>query len=62
MEIVWIFSERCWGTVVTRGVDYCLISFFKEGFYHKEIFELDDIIEPIDMGIDYDFQKESDEA
>ena len=59
MEIVWIISEKCWGTVATRGVDYCLISFFKDGFYHKEIFELDDIVEPVEMGIDYDFQEES---
>ena len=59
MEIVWIISEKCWGTVAIRGVDYCLISFFKEGFHHKEIFELDDIVEPVEMGIDYDFQEES---
>jgi hypothetical protein len=59
MEIVWIVSENCWGTVSVRGVDYCLISFFKDGFHHKEIFELDDIVEPVEMGIDYDFQEES---
>ena len=60
MEIVWVVSERCWANVITRGVGYCYVSFFKDGFYYEEMVETDDITEPEDMGIDYEYQKESD--
>jgi hypothetical protein len=56
MGIVWIESERCWGEVVSRYFHFSLVSFFKDGMFHEEIIENDELIDLKDLGIDYESQ------
>ena len=54
MSIVWLIEEKCWATVVSRTSNYVIAKYQHLGVYHEEIFEYDDIMEPSEMGIDYE--------
>lgn len=54
MSIVWLIEEKCWGAVVSRTSHYVIVKFEQYGISHEEIFEYDDIMEPSEMGIDYE--------
>lgn len=54
MSIVWLVEEKCWATVISRTSHYVVVKFEQHGISHEEIFEYDDIMEPSEMGIDYE--------
>jgi len=54
MELVWIESERCWGEVISRHAAFSLIAFYKDGNFHEELIEADDLVDLNEMGIDYE--------
>ena len=54
MKIVWIESERCWGEIVQKNVGFSIVSFFKDGLFHEEIIEDDDLVDLKELGIDYE--------
>jgi len=54
MDIVWIVPESCWGTVVSKHYGHTKVSYDNMGLHMEEIFEDEDLIEPKDMGIDYE--------
>jgi hypothetical protein len=54
MKIVWIESERCWGQIIQQHVAFSLVSFFKDGLFHEEIIENEDLVDLKELGIDYE--------
>lgn len=54
MEIVWIVPESCWGVVLSRYYGYVKVSYDTMGLHMEEIFENSEVLEPKDMGIDYE--------
>lgn len=54
MELIWIESERCWGEVIERHAAFCMVSFYKDGIFHEEVIEAEDLIDLRQMGIDYE--------
>jgi len=54
MELIWVESEQCWGKIVQRNLTFSLVSFYKDGNFHEEIIENEDIVALKDMGIDYE--------
>ena len=53
MRIVWINTEKCWGDVISMTPEYSLVRYSKNGFDHEEVFENDDLIDVIEMGVYY---------
>lgn len=58
MELVWVDSEGCWGKILQRYPEFCIVKFYSDGIDHEEIIENSDLTELSEMGIDY----ESDEG
>jgi len=54
MEVVWIVPESCWGKVLSRHYGYVMVSYDIMGLHIEEMFDESDIVEPRDMGIDYE--------
>lgn len=54
MSIIWLIEEKCWATVISRTSNYVIAKYEHGGISHEEIFEYDDIMEPSEMGIDYE--------
>jgi len=54
MDMVWIVPESCWGVVVSRYYGHVKVSYDSMGLHVEEIFEDSDVVEPRDMGIDYE--------
>lgn len=54
MGIVWIDGEDCWGEVLKRYFGFCLVSYFKDGIFHEEFIENEELTELKELGIDYE--------
>ena len=54
MELVWIEHQRCWGRLVRRAASYAIVQYELDGIEYEEVVDLDDIVDPKDMGIDYE--------
>lgn len=54
MENIWIESERCWGEIIKQTVTFSIVRFYKDGMFHEEIIENEDLVSLSDMGIDYE--------
>ncbi len=58
MEIIWIESEGCWGKVLQRYPEFCIVKYHLHGVDYEEIIENSDLIELSEMGIDYEFDED----
>lgn len=54
MELIWIESEGCWGKVLQRFSEFCIVKYHLNGIDYEEIIENSDLIELREMGIDYE--------
>lgn len=54
MELIWIDSEDCWGRVIKRYPEFCIVKYYKDGIDYEEIIENSDLTELREMGIDYE--------
>jgi hypothetical protein len=54
MGLIWIESESCWGDIIEHYAHYSRVRFFKNGHFHEEIIENDDLTELRELGIDYE--------
>ena len=62
MEMVWIMTEKCWGSVVKRTPSFCIVRFNDGAFIHEELFEVDELMELNEMGIDYEHHEAQEES
>ena len=58
MELIWIESEGCWGKVMQRFSELCIVQYSMDGMFYEEIIENSDLVELKDMGIDYESDEE----
>jgi len=54
VENIWIESERCWGEVLKHNATFSIVKFYKNGMMYEEIIENEDLVNLLDMGIDYE--------
>lgn len=58
MELIWIESEGCWGKVMQRFSEFCIVQYYMDGMFYEEIIENSDLVELKEMGIDYESDEE----
>ena len=58
MDIVWLTEEKCWARVVNRLASHVIVKYENGGLEHEEILEYADIMEPSEMGIEYEGHEE----
>lgn len=60
MHLVWILSERCWGTIISMLSEHSLVQYDWNGTLIEEWHENDDLIDIAELGIEYetDIQEE----
>lgn len=57
MKFVWIIDERIWGKVLEYSTHFCLIEYTKNNVVYEEYFELDELIDAKELGIDYETEE-----
>jgi len=58
MRIVWIVTEKCWGDVISITPEYSLVKYSQDGMDIEEMFENDDLIDVIELGVCYEFHED----
>lgn len=54
MEIAWVEYQKCWGWVIKRAPSYVIVKYELNGIQYEEIADPDEIIDPKEMGVDYE--------